>query len=91
MIKDLTVFQNTVEGTVRSEMYRATTVVIDIKDFKLGRDTFPCGDGCDYTLTEEDSKIVQDKLVERRSIVERWENIKEGIRRKNNGSEDKKD
>lgn len=44
---------------VKSEMYGTTTCVVNVEDFKKGIRTFPCGDGCDHTLTDVQVRKVQ--------------------------------
>lgn len=48
----------TIEIKVKSELYGVTDCVIDIDSFLSGRRTFPCGDGCDYKLTDKDVLFV---------------------------------
>lgn len=68
MIKDLTLINNTVQGKVRSEMYRETTVVINIDEYYEGKNSFPCGDGCDYELSYKEDHIVHDFLSKKKDI-----------------------
>lgn len=55
----------TYEFEVKSELYGTTTCVVYIETFLQGRNTFPCGDGDDYTLRGEDivkiNKAIKDK------------------------------
>ena len=67
MIKDLKLTDNILEGTVRSEMYRETTIVINVSDFYEGKNIFPCGDGCDYSLTYQEDNMIQDFLSKKKT------------------------
>jgi len=50
----------TIEMDVKSEMWRRTTAVIDIKTFRTGRRVFPCGSGEDYRLTNDDVRRINE-------------------------------
>lgn len=55
-MKNLAIYNDTAEFTVKSELYGVTTCVVDIKAFKEGRRVFPCGDGDDHRLTEKEQR-----------------------------------
>lgn len=59
-----TVYNTSVEFTVKSEMYGITTCVVNIESFKNGRTLFPCGDGCDYKLNYKEINAIQRALKE---------------------------
>lgn len=53
---------NSYEFTVKSNLYNKTTCVVDILRFINGVRIFPCGDGDDYKLTDEDIHNVNEYI-----------------------------
>ena len=59
MKKYSSIYNNSIEFNIKSEIYETTVCVVDIPSFNTGRKVFPCGDGCDYKLTTKEIDDIQ--------------------------------